>query len=397
VRVLFISDVFFPRVNGVSTSLQTFGRELERLGHEITIIAPDYAQQETRDSSLIRIPSRTVLFDPEDRMMHKRRILELGDELRRRNFDLIHIQTPFVAHYAGVALSRRLKIPRIETYHTFFEEYLFHYVPFLPKPWLRYAARRFSRAQCNEVDAMVVPSTAMRDVLAGYGVTAHMEVLPTGIQLERFAGGDGARFRAAHNIPAQRPLLLHVGRAAFEKNIHFLLRMVKRVKETIANVLLVIAGQGPALPSLRRDAQSLGLSDNVLFVGNMDRETELLDCYRAADAKVFASRTETQGLVLLEAMALGTPVVSTAVMGTKDVLQPGCGAEIVGENEREFAAAVVRVLGDNGRAKRLSDAGKEYVKSWLAPVMARRMAGLYGRVVEEYRAHALNDKQQAES
>jgi hypothetical protein len=84
-------------------------------------------------------------------------------------------------------------------------------------------------------------------------------------------------------------------------------------------------------------------------------------------------------------------------MGTKDVLQPGCGAEIVGENEREFAAAVVRVLGDNGRAKRLSDAGKEYVKSWLAPVMARRMAGLYGRVVEEYRAHALNDKQQAES
>ena len=230
---------------------------------------------------------------------------------------------------------------------------MFHYVPFLPKPLLRFAARRFSRAQCNEMDAVVVPSTAMRDVLAGYGVTSHMEVLPTGIQLERFAGGDGERFRALHDIPQQRPVLLHVGRVAFEKNISFLLRMVKQVKATRADVLFVIAGEGPALQVPASGGASLGIADNVLFVGNMDRETRLLDCYRAADVKVFASRTETQGLVLLEAMALGVPVVSTAIMGTKDVLQPGCGAEVVTENEREFAAAVVRVLGDSALAARL--------------------------------------------
>ena len=394
-RVLFISDVFFPRVNGVSTSMQTFSRELERLGHEVTVIAPDYARRATRESSLIRIPSRIVLFDPEDRMMHKKRVLELGDELRRRDFDLLHIQTPFVAHYAGVALSRRLKIPRIETYHTFFEEYLFHYVPFLPKSWLRYAARRFSRAQCNEVDAVVVPSTAMRDVLSGYGVTTRMEVLPTGIQLERFAGGDGARFRAAHDIPRERPLLLHVGRVAFEKNIGFLLRMIKRVKAAVDDVLFVIAGEGPALSALRRETRELGISGNVMFLGNMDRETALLDCYRAANVKVFASRTETQGLVLLEAMALGVPVVSTAVMGTRDVLQAGCGAEIVPESENEFAAAVVRVLRDSVSAKLMSDAGKEYVKSWSAPLMARRMIDLYARVMTEYKPNQADDRQGA--
>jgi len=397
VRILFITDVFFPRVNGVSTSLQTFWRELEALGHEVTIIAPEYGQQARRAPSLIRIPARVVMFDPEDRMMHKRRILDLGGELRRQDFDLIHIQTPFVAHYAGVSLARRLNLPRIETYHTFFEEYLFHYVPFLPKPWLRFAARRFSRAQCNEVDAVVVPSTAMRDVLAGYGVRSHMEVLPTGIQLEKFAGGDGERFRALHNIPPKRPLLLHVGRVAFEKNIGFLLRMVRQVKATVADILFVIAGEGPALQSLRREALDLGLADNVLFVGNMDRESTLLDCYRAADVKVFASRTETQGLVLLEAMALGVPVVSTAVMGTKDVLQPGCGAEVVAEDAREFAAAVVHVLGDSALAARLSDAGKGYVKSWSAPVMARRMVDLYQKVVADYKAQPLNNTQRAES
>ena len=396
-RILFITDVFFPRVNGVSTSLQTFWRELEALGHEVTIIAPEYGQQARRAPSLIRIPARVVMFDPEDRVMHRRRILDLGGELRRQDFDLIHIQTPFVAHYAGMSLAQRLNIPRIETYHTFFEEYLFHYVPFLPKPLLRFAARRFSRAQCNEVDAVVVPSTAMREVLVGYGVRSHMEVLPTGIQLEKFAIGDGERFRALHDIPQTRPLLLHVGRVAFEKNISFLLRMVRLVMTTVADVLFVIAGEGPALHSLRREAQDLGLADNVLFVGNMDRESTLLDCYRAADVKVFASRTETQGLVLLEAMALGVPVVSTAIMGTKDVLQPGCGAEVVTEDEREFAAAVVRVLGDSALAARLHDAGKDYVKLWAAPVMARRMVDLYQRVVADYKPQPLNNAQRAES
>lgn len=385
-RILFISDVFFPRVNGVSTSLQTFWRELECMGHEVKVIAPDYGQHEAGDHRLIRIPSRVVVFDPEDRMMRRRSILDLSEELRRQAFDLIHIQTPFVAHYTGVAMARRLNIPRIETYHTFFEEYLYHYVPFMPKRWLRYAARRFSRAQCNEVDAVVVPSTAMRDVLSEYGVTTRLEVIPTGIELDRFKGGDGARFRALHGIARERPMMLHVGRVAFEKNIGFLLRVLQRVRATYSNVLLVVAGEGPARQALQREAQALGVSDNVLFVGNLDRETGLLDCYRAANVKVFASRTETQGLVLLEAMALGVPVVSTAIMGTKDVLQPGCGAEVVEEDEERFAAAVVRVLGDRNLAMQLSDAGKEYVKSWSAPVLAQRMVNLYEHLAAEHKS-----------
>lgn len=384
-RILYISDVYFPRVNGVSTSMQTFWRELVRLGHDLTVIAPDYGNKEAADPHLLRIPSRVVMFDPEDRMMQRRYILKLTEELQQREFDLIHIQTPFVAHYVGVELARRLNLPRIETYHTFFEEYLYHYVPFLPKSWMRYAARRFSRAQCNEIDAVVVPSTAMRDVLAEYGVTARMEVLPTGIALEKFAGGDGTRFRAKYGIAPERQMLLHVGRVAFEKNIGFLLRVFCRVRETCPDALFVIAGEGPALRDLQREAQALGVADNVMFVGNMDRESGLLDCYRAADVKVFASRTETQGLVLLEAMALGVPVVSTAIMGTRDVLQPGCGAEPVTEDEQQFAAAVQRVLQDRDLAQRLSAAGREYVKSWSAPALAQRMESLYGQIAAQRR------------
>jgi len=380
-RILFISDVYFPRINGVSTSMQTFSRELRRLGHHITLVVPDYGQGSPAEAGVLRIPSRGVWLDPEDRMMHYRALTDLEERLRGENHDLIHIHTPFVAHYAGLRLARRLKLPRVETYHTFFEEYLYHYVPFLPRGTLRYAARRLARTQCNAVDALVVPSAAMAEVLKDYGVTTPMEILPTGIELERFTGGDGARFRAAHGIAPQRPVLLHVGRVAFEKNIVFLLRVLCRVRLELPEALLIIAGEGPAIHALRREALALGVFDNILFVGNMDRTTALLDCYRAADVKLFASRTETQGLVLLEAMALGVPVVSTAVMGTRDVLRRGCGALVAEEDEAQFAAAVLRVLRNPALAQELGAAGREYVKYWSAPVLARRMETLYSRLV----------------
>ncbi len=332
-RILMISDVYFPRVNGVSTSIQTFRRQLARLGHESLLIAPDYGAgadhaAASGEPDIVRVQSHRVLFDPEDRRMQLRRILQHLPDLRRGRFDVIHIQTPFVAHYAGVFLSQRLGLPRVETYHTFFEEYLYHYVPFVPKSWMRAAARRFSRNQCNNLDALVVPSHVMLEVLGAYGVTVPMEVIPTGIELDRLAGGDGAAFRARHGIAPGRPTLVHVGRVAFEKNIDFLLRVLQRVRQQIPDVLLVISGEGPAVKHLRRLVARLGLDANVLFVGYQDRTQALLDCYRAGDVFVFASRTETQGLVLLEAMALGVPVVAAAILGTRDI--SGCGERRVG-------------------------------------------------------------------
>jgi glycosyltransferase involved in cell wall biosynthesis len=128
-NILMISDVYFPRVNGVSTSIQTFRRQLERLGHPVTLIAPDYGRAAADEGGILRIPARRVVLDPEDRMMRARAVFRRLDTLARQRFDIIHIQTPFVAHHVGVRLSRRLNIPRVESYHTFFEEYLYHYVP----------------------------------------------------------------------------------------------------------------------------------------------------------------------------------------------------------------------------------------------------------------------------
>ena len=377
-RVLMISDVYFPRINGVSTSIQTFRRDLHELGVQTLLITPQYPHgEQPPDPSIRRVRSRFVPRDPEDRMMRRGDIRRLLPELQARPWDIVHIQTPFVAHYAGLELARRLGVPAVESYHTYFEEYLHHYVPLLPRAAMRFVARHFTRSQAESVTRLIAPSRAMRDALTAYGVRTPIEVIPTGLEADRFEPGDGAHFRARCGIDAERPVLVHVGRIAHEKNIDFLLRMLETARAAIPDILLLIAGEGPALEHCRRLATELGLAANVHFAGYLDRRRELLDCYRAGNLFVFASRTETQGLVLLEAMAQGIPVVSTAHMGTIDILGPGRGCVVVEEHEHKFAAEVIRLMGDALLRKRLGRDAQAYAATWSAREQASRLLELY--------------------
>jgi glycosyltransferase involved in cell wall biosynthesis len=388
VRVLFVSDVYFPRVNGVSTSIRTFRQDLASCGVDTRLVAPGYdaggagaaaeaAAAAADETGVVRVSAARVPFDPEDRRMAWRALTRTLDALTSGGFDLVHIHTPFVAHYGGVRFARRAGIPCVATYHTFFEEYLHHYMPLMPHALSRLLARSFTRAQCAQVQALIAPSEPMRTVLSDYGVETAIHVLPTGLSADRFRAGDGAAFRASAGIAADRPLVTHIGRVAHEKNIGFLIEMFREVLRSVPQAVLVIAGEGPARESLRARADALGLGSQVHFAGYLDRDSALLDCYAAADVFVFASRTETQGLVLLEAMAQGAPVVSTAELGTRSILVPGSGALVVPEERAAFAAAVVRVLQDPGLREGMAAHGRAYARSWSSAAMARRLADIY--------------------
>lgn len=380
-NILFLSDVYFPRINGVSTSIHTLRGQLVAMGHQVHLVAPDYFSPSEDESWITRVPARYLPFDPEDRLMRYGQALEICGRLHN-GYDLIHVHTPFAAHYLGLRLSRRYGIPCVETYHTFFEDYMHHYLPILPRSLLRQVARSLSRRQCNAMDAVVAPSQPMLDALRGYGVKARAEVIPTGLEAHSFVPGDGAGFRQRYDIPAERPMLLFVGRVAHEKNIGFLLRMMRQLKQTRPDVLLVIAGEGPALNAVRNEAQALGLQDNLRFLGYLDRSTELNDCYRAADVFVFSSLTETQGLVLLEAMAQGVPVVAIAEMGTRSILKEGEGALISSQDEDAFAARVKRLLANPAERLQLGAAAQQYARQWSAASMADRMVDFYRQVIK---------------
>lgn len=380
-KILMLSDVYFPRVNGVSTSIATFRRALAELGHEVCLIVPDYGSAQEDDRDIIRIPSRYLILDPEDRIMKAGAVLALEESLRRRAFDVLHIQTPFIAHRTGMKLARRLGLPVVETYHTYFEEYLYHYVPFLPRRLMRAAARHFTREQCNRLDAVIVPSSAMHDVLLGYGVQKPMSIIPTGLEPQNYGSYSGSAFRTRHGIPPERPVMVHVGRVAHEKNIGFLFDVLDVVRGVIPDVLLIIAGEGPARKQLRRTVARKGLTGNTLFIDYLPRGPALWECYCSGDVFVFASSTETQGLVLLEAMALGVPVVSTARLGTVDILAAGRGALVSSGTLSDFSARVCTVLGRTGLRRELAHDARIYAREWSADRMAVRLAGFYERVI----------------
>lgn len=388
-RVLFISDVYFPRVNGVSTSIATFRADLAVTGVETTLVAPQYGASVTGggEPGIIRVPAGRVPRDPEDRRMRWADLQRALHAIPDRQFDLVHVQTPFLAHYAGVRFARAAGIPVVETYHTFFEEYLHHYVPLLPRPLGRRLARALTRSQCAQVDAIVAPSQPMRDMLEAIGVKQPVQVIPTGLPADRFVRGEGARFRKQQGLPTDRPLLLYVGRVAHEKNIAFLIQSFLAIRRARPDAMLVIAGEGPARGALATQVEHLGLSRDVAFVGYLEREQALTDCYAAAAVFVFASRTETQGLVLLEAMAQGCAVVSTAYLGTASILQAGCGARVAPEEPVAFAQAVIDLLDDTPRAARRGAQALAYAQGWASSRMAWRMREFYAELCGRAKIH----------
>lgn len=381
-RVLMVSDVFFPRINGVSTSIDAFRHSLAELGIDVHLVAPRYPAPHADDGRVSRVPAHPVIFDPEDRLMRPGPLRRALDAAAGR-FDLVHVQTPFAAHYAGLGHARRHRLPCVATYHTHFEEYLHNYVPAVPRGLLRALARRLARSQCNALDAVIVPSGAMEETLAGYGVTVPMHRVPTGIPVAHFGGGHraaSADFRARFDIPRDGPLALFVGRAAHEKNIGFLLDALPHALRHCPHLTLAVAGAGPALPALRRQAAALGIHGRVRFVGYLDRRAELPGCYAAADLFVFASRTETQGLVLLEAMAAGLPVLACAVLGTREIVEPRRGALPAPQEAAAFGREMAALANDPARRAAMAEAGRAFAAEWTTEACARRLAAVYRRI-----------------
>jgi 1,2-diacylglycerol 3-alpha-glucosyltransferase len=383
-NILFISDVFFPRVNGVSTSINTFATELRALGHHVTLIAPSYTDEDKQEEWIVRVPSHKIYFDPEDRLMNFGKLKALLPWIRDKHFDVIHIHTPFTAHYVGIHFGKKLDIPVVETYHTFFEDYLHHYLPFIPQFISRKLARTISRRQCNAVDGIVSPSKPMLDVLKQYGIKTPAEVVATGLDDSSFANVDGEHFRMSHDIPLTQPMLLFVGRVAHEKNIGFLLEMHAELIKNHPDALLVITGEGPAEESIKQSIENLGITNKVRMIGYLDRSHELIACYKAADIFVFASKSETQGLVLLEAMAQGTAVVALAELGTKSILIEGEGVLIAKDDIHDFADKVSVLLSDAPKRQMIGEKGRQYAQEkWTAGILAKKVAKFYKSAINQ--------------
>jgi glycosyltransferase involved in cell wall biosynthesis len=355
VRIALFTNNYLPFCGGVTISVETLRCGLEASGHDAWVFGPSLTGAEDTSVKVVRYPSIPVATYPEFALAvpYSRRIERLVAALE---FDVIHAHHPFLLGPAARRLARRTRRPLVFTYHTRYEKYA-HYVP-LPLGLVQAAALRISAGFAAQADAVLAPSAIIRDELHARGVRAPIAVVPTGIDLTRFRPGGREAARRSLGVGADEPLVLYVGRLDREKSVDRVLSAFERIASTISAARLVLVGQGTEAERLRRTAASLPVADRIRFLGLRPHDS-LAECYQAADVFLFASETETQGLVLAEAAACGLPAVAVNAAGCNEVVRDGDTGILTKGDPSALAEAAIGLLLDPERRRAMARRARE--------------------------------------
>jgi 1,2-diacylglycerol 3-alpha-glucosyltransferase len=368
-KIGLFTDTYTPEVNGVVTVLEMMSRELGKKGHEVYTFCPSYPPGDAVRPGVYRFPSMKFIFYKGMRaaMPYSRSALRLIPSL-----DIIHSHDPGTIGLMALWAAERYHIPHVHTYHDLYIEYR-RYLPRVIRPTAG-AVKTLSRLHCNRCDAIIAPSDQMKQELEKYEITTPIYALPFGVDEEEFSQEIKWNARALLKLPTE-DLLLYAGRLGAEKNLEFLLRAFGRLLSVRPGARLIIAGDGPHRQILEKYAVSLGIAQYVIFTGFMRRK-DLIDLYKQT-LFVFASKTETQGLVLMEAMMAGAAVIAVGEMGPLDIISSGETGVLVKENEDEFAQACCRLLEDGKERQRIGKAAQKWARSQSSQVSAVKLLDIY--------------------
>jgi glycosyltransferase involved in cell wall biosynthesis len=338
-NILMFTNTYIPHVGGVARSVQGFAAEFRKLGHRVLVVAPLFDGIPLGETDVVRVPA-VQNFNGSDFSVP---VLLSGKgyaALRSFSPAIVHSHHPFLLGDTALRISASRDIPVVFTHHTMYEEYT-HYVPG-DSPRIKRFVVDLVTGYCNLCDTVIAPSRTVAEEIVRRGVQRPVEIIPTGVRTEVFAAGNGDAFREKLGIRADAFLVGHVGRIAPEKNLRFLAGAVARYLARDPNAHFVV-GDGPVKTEIEQAYAARGLGDRLHFLGVMDHE-ELASVYKGMDVFAFSSRTETQGMVLTEAMAAGTPVVAIDASGVREVVRDGRNGRLLPrEDEEEFASALAWV------------------------------------------------------
>jgi 1,2-diacylglycerol 3-alpha-glucosyltransferase len=345
VRIALFTNNYLPFCGGVTISVETLRRGLDARGHETWVFAPRFAGDDAGGPRIVRYPSIPAATYPQFPLAvpYAPRISAL---VRRLRFDVFHAHHPFLLGPAGARFARAGARPLVFTYHTRYEKYA-HYVP-LRRSLVEAAAVRMSTRFAARASAVIAPSAVVRDELRARGVRASISVVPTGLDLGLFRPGERAHARRQLGWHPTDPVVLYVGRLDREKSVHRVLLAFERIASTLPRARLHVVGQGTEGERLRRQASGLAAGARIAFPGARPHEA-LPVFYQAADLFLFASETETQGLVLAEAAACGLPAVAVTAPGCDEVVRDGETGLLTKSDPADLADAATVLLVDTER------------------------------------------------
>lgn len=344
-RIALFTNNYLPFCGGVTISVETLRRGLQQRGHEVWVMAPRFRGAPDGAPGVLRYPSIPATTYPEFPLAVPY-APSMAARVRALDVDLFHAHHPFLLGPAARRLARRAGRPLVFTYHTRYEKYA-HYVP-LTRPLVEAAAVRLSTRFAARVDAVIAPSVVVRDELVRRGVRAPVSVVPTGVDLAHFRPGDRVVARRVLGLPDGDPVLLYVGRLDREKSVDRVLLAFDRVASTVPRARLLLVGHGKEAERLHRLAGGLAAAGRVTFLGVRAHDT-LPACYQAADLFLFASETETQGLVLAEAAACGLPAVAVDASGCDEVVRDGETGLLTKSDPTALAESAIGLVLDGDR------------------------------------------------
>ena len=397
------SDAYWPRVNGVTVSVDSYSRALIKAGHEVLVICSSYPEgmdatvsfsidhgAEEKGPKVVRVPSLPAFITKEDRIAKFTKWHWVFRQVESFNPEIIHINTEFVIAEIGFLYARAHNLPVIYTFHTMWEDYVSNYFPMVPSFIMKFIARGVLKVILFQSYRVIVPTPQIDEVVHNYNRRTKTFLLPTGIEPELFdhtdEEGEIFRNKLEESFPKLRGkrILLFAGRIVKEKNLGFLLNILPEILNKHPDVVLLFAGSGPDLDYFREEAKDRGLEENCEFSGYVERK-DLALIYRISKVFLFPSLTDTQGLVTLEAMFSGTPVVAIGALGTLMVMGGDNGGFMVKNDESDFTERVLALLGDEELWNRKSVDARLHARSWSIEELTKKLIDIYKSTAEAYR------------
>jgi glycosyltransferase involved in cell wall biosynthesis len=383
-HICMFTNTYLPHVGGVARSVHNFARDLQKTGHRVLIVAPTFPKAgmvDTPHDKILRVPA-IQNFNGSDFSMRIPVPFYIDEKLDDFRADVIHSHHPYLLGDAAFRAARRRGLPLIFTHHTLYEEYT-HYVTGDNENFRRFA-RNLSTLYANLCDHVVAPSKSIADLIRNRGVTSPVTVIPTGVDTVFFGSGDGHIFRKARQIPEHAFVIGHVGRLAPEKNLVFLAKSVAKSMKPLADTFFCVAGQGPEKKKIHEIFDAHKLADRLILTGNLTGK-DLADAYQAMDMFVFSSKSETQGMVLTEAMAGGTPVIALDAPGVREVVRHNQNGLLLPGNAdvTAFSRAICDAVSHPEKTAAWQDSAWQTARDFSRKTSARKLSDLYEHAISQ--------------
>lgn len=379
-KIGIFTECYKPVMNGVVVSIDTFQRAIEAEGHEVFIFAPNHPKAIVQHR-VYRFPA---ISDPKNRLYP---IIFPSVQIQKtyipddicKSLDIVHAQHMFTAGRLAHYVAKRFKKPLVYTYHTLISEYASHYSGLI-SPIVRSYLINMSKRFCNKCDRVITPSTPMKRILESYGVNVPIEVIMTGIEPKNYKKRDNTYLKKKYRIPRDYKILLYLSRIAKEKNLELLLSSFVKIHQSYPESHLMMVGGGPEEAWCNKKIKELKLKSSVTMTGMLSKE-EANKYFGMADLFVFPSITETQGIVIAEAMASGTPPVAVGQMGPVDLIHNGEDGYLVKNNMDDFSGRIIELLKDDKKREEFAQNGLLRIDEFSIKISANKLLKLYKKLI----------------